>query len=193
MFVSIAGTNNEVDEISIANVDGTNLIRISPSVEAKIATLPFFSHDGKSVIYAAGPFGLYKVNVDGSIKHEKICDLKNFIPPKLLVSPVADKILKIDRERYSSNPKFVLVDFEDMKNVTSKPIGAEIEIDNEADTMLLSWSSSGKFVYLFNKIDQNSSSIIKLDIESGEMIEIHKIAMDKPKETDENELWSDSE
>lgn len=92
---------------------------------------------------------------------------------------MADQIFRI-KTRWSKKRELVIDFFEDITNVTSKTF--DFEIDNYEHIYLISWSSNGKFVFFFKKTGPDQS-IMKCDIISGEVTEIHKICS---KETNED-------
>lgn len=175
-IVFISAKDKKENIISIVGTDGKNLKDIALNGENKKVDLLHFTRDGKSIVYfcteGSSPPALYKVNINGPSKHEKICDAKGD-DPQFLVSPVADEIFRINRESRYSSPEFVIIDFTDMKKVTTKVIDAGVAYLYK---LLHSWSSDGKFVYI-TKILCEWSIVMKLDIKSGEMTEIYKNAL----------------
>lgn len=82
-------------------------------------------------------------------------------------------IFEHDEDRVNHFVKFVLVDFSDMKDIKSRTI-YKAKINIRDSYAMISMSSNDKYAFMTKEIDFKLESIVKLEIETGEMIEIYK-------------------
>lgn len=173
-IVFINGGNRERTNLKIVSKNGDVLKEVYLAEDFARVNSPFFTHDGNSLLFLLtndNSASISKINIDDNEQVEKICDMDS-AKVNFLVSPVSDKIIYHYKIFESRTAKFSLVDFNDMRDIKTHLI--EIEIEGTQKLDLLSWSSDGKCVYM-HKIKDGSRSIVKLDLESEEIIEIYEI------------------
>lgn len=194
----------DFDKFSIIDLNGTDLNQI-PLIEQERCSFPSFSSDGKSIIYSkqeAYKLDIFKINIDGDRVPKKICETHDQLFKPFLVSPIEDKLLKIEPVEdddsseipninlysqfgYILNKnknlnkdnhrtyKIDLVDFSNINGMTSESIG-KFTVNGYHSYKFLHWSSNGKYVYMvLMSLSETPIFIVKLDIESKKMVKIY--------------------